>query len=315
VRNNYPYPQASPGVEEWQNTRYVLAKLMRYPSLATGNVLTFKNAYNQSSVTLFAHFDFLMNSISSVTVGSQATLIDLEADIDGKQAQINSLDASIIDYTNVDTGLLSSRAVLLGELAAFSDQRNALLAQNITLREPLLTACQQFNNALPSNQVYEQNQKALNALIIKHARGLELTQTDKDTLHAIAQQCIQVAGNTKSAAASMLPFEEGAQYWRENPEEYNCSEREGSNLKRSALKFMLSPNPVSDILHIQLETVLDGTLTISDFAGRTVHVLSIKEDTKTLDVPVAHLENGVYVLSFSDASGKLPTTAKFVILR
>jgi len=113
----------------------------------------------------------------------------------------------------------------------------------------------------------------------------------------------------------MLPQEEGAQYWRENPEDYNCSGRDASNFEHPAPKFTLSPNPASEVLHIQFEIPLIGELIMSDLSGRMIQALYIKEETRALDVPVAHLENGVYILSFSDASGKLPTTAKFAIVR
>jgi hypothetical protein len=315
VRSNYLLPQEAPEVEEWQNTRYLIAKLMRYPSLAIGSALTFKNTYAQSSAALFARFDSLINTLPSVSMGSQINLNNLEANINSKKAQINSLDASITDYTNVELGLLSSRAILLGELASFSDQRNAIIAQHSSLIAPLLDACQQFNNALPSNHVYEQNQKVLNALTIQNARGLELTQPDKEALHTIAQQCIQLAGITKSAAASMLPPGEGVQYWRENPESHNCLERDGLNLEQPSVKIILSPNPVSDVLHLQFEKPINGVLAISDLSGRTIQMLYIKEETKVLDLPVAHLENGIYIVALKDESGKLPFTTKFVVLR
>ena len=62
---------------------------------------------------------------------------------------------------------------------------------NVSVRDPRLAACQQFNNAQPANQVYEQNQKVLNVLYLKQTRCIELNQTDTDALHAIAQQCLQ----------------------------------------------------------------------------------------------------------------------------
>lgn len=315
VRDNYPYPQASPGVEEWQSTRYVLAKLMRYPALATGNVLAFRNAYGQSSAALFAHFDSLMNALSLATAGSQTTLNGLETSVKNKQAQINALDASISDYTNLQSGLLSNRAVLMGELALISIQRNALLAQNTSLRAPLLDACEQFNNALPANQIYEQNQKLLNTLAIQQARSIELTQADKNALHAIAQQCIQIAGRTKAAAASMLPSEEGAQYWRENPAEYNCPQRRERGVGLQEISFLLSPNPCSDFLLIQFEAPFAGELFISDLSGRVVQSQLVQEKAEVFSIPVGQLNIGVYLLTCTDASNKTSTKAKFVVLR
>lgn len=315
IRNNYPLPQISPSVEEWQSTRYVLAKLMRYPELATGNVLVFKNAYNQSSAALFARFDSMMSAISLATAGSQTNMKNLEISIQSKQAQINALDASITDYTNLEPGLLASRAVLLGELAVLSDQYNVLLTQNISTQESLLYACEQYNNTLPANKGYEQNQKLLNALAIQYARGIELTQVDKDALHAIAQQCTQIAGRTKAAAAAMLPPEEGAQYWRENPDEYNCPQRTARDAGPQDLGFSLSPNPCSDFLNVQFELPFVGNLSISDLSGRVLESRLIHDESKGLSIPVGHLSNGVYLLTCTNSSGKLPVSTKFVVLR
>jgi len=78
---------------------------------------------------------------------------------------------------------------------------------------------------------------------------------------------------------------------------------------------MLLPNPASDILHIQLETPMKGMAMISDLSGRTLQVFSIVENVEVIDMPVADLANGVYVLSLYDESGKLPFSAKFVVLQ
>lgn len=314
VRNNYPMPQLSPEVEEWQSTRYVLAKLMRYPALATGDALVFKNAYAQSSAALFARFDSLMNAVSLATAVTQFALSNLEADMLSKQVQITLLDASITDYTNLESGLLSNRATLLNELAVLSEQYKDLLVQNNDARAPFLDACEQFNNALPANQVYEQNQKILNALYLKQTRSIELNQSDIDALHAIAQQCLQTAGRTKSAAASMLP-NGGAQYWRENPDEYICQQRgeRSGNLRTNGV--LLSPNPCSDILRVQFESPFTGDITISDLSGRVIEQQQILDLSQTLDVLVGHLNSGVYILSSSSIDGGLPINAKFVVIR
>ncbi|MFN0213377.1 MAG: hypothetical protein ACKVT2_03910, partial [Saprospiraceae bacterium] len=140
------------------------------------------------------------------------------------------------------------------------------------------------NNALPSNQVYEQNQKMLNTLAIQQMQGIELTQADKDAVHYIAQQCIQIAGRTKAAAASMLPPDEGAQYWRENPAEYNCPQRGERGVEHQGIGFLLSPNPCSDFLRVQYEAPFVGKIVISDLSGRTIQHFSVKEGAKVLEV-------------------------------
>jgi hypothetical protein len=36
---------------------------------------------------------------------------------------------------------------------------------------------------------------------------------------------------------------------------------------------------------------------------------------RATEIPVNQIENGVYVLTFFDASGKLPSSVKFTVLR
>jgi hypothetical protein len=315
VKDNYPIPHPTPEVEEWQSTRYVLAKLMRYPELATGDVLDFKNAYNQSSAALFARFDSLMNALSAATSGSQTNLSNIEANIQTIQAQINTLDNSISDLNDLEPSVLTNRAILLSELASLSDQRNAILAVNTSAVASLLSTCTQYNNSLPANQVYEQNQKILNSLAIQQMLGVEFSQTNKNALHAIAQQCIQVAGRTKSAAAGMLPPEEGAQYWHENPDEDNCLERTVQDKISENIGITLSPNPCSEFLQVQFDAPFVGDLIISDLSGQVIRKLQILEKSLILDIPVDQLNNGIYLLSYSDHSGTKLSNAKFVVLR
>lgn len=316
VRSNYPSPQGSPEVEEWQSTRYLMAKLMRYPQLLTGDALTFKTAYDQSSASLFARFDSMMNAIAYAVSDLQDSLDILDINIRNKQAQINALDAGVVDYSALEPGYLSGCAALLGELAVFSQARSAILVRSAGIRDSLLTACQQFNNTLPASQVYEQNQKFINAVTIKNIQGIELTQGAKDTLHGIAQQCLQVAGRTKSAAASMLPTEEGGQYWREDPDADNCHER-SQRLKNEQLAsaFTVFPNPASDLLQIRFEAPAQGEIAVLDVSGRTVARRTVPEETTSLEISVNNFENGAYWLSFVGASGQAPRIVRFVIMR
>lgn len=79
--------------------------------------------------------------------------------------------------------------------------------------------------------------------------------------------------------------------------------------------FSLSPNPASDALRIQSDAVLTGEIVLSDLSGRVIQVLDIQNETRVLEMPIAHLENGIYALTFVEVSGKLPVTTKFVVLR
>jgi PKD repeat protein len=80
-------------------------------------------------------------------------------------------------------------------------------------------------------------------------------------------------------------------------------------------EISLSPNPASDIMHVQFEAGFHGRIVISDLAGSSVQTHFISEESRSIEVPVNQLENGAYVLTFFDASGKLPSSVKFMVLR
>ncbi len=80
-------------------------------------------------------------------------------------------------------------------------------------------------------------------------------------------------------------------------------------------RFSLSPNPASDVLHIQFDVPIKGEIVVSDLSGRRILVHPVSTEAKILEIPVVQLENGVYLLFFTDASGKQSITTKFVVLR
>jgi hypothetical protein len=315
VRITYPEPQVLSSLGEWQDTRSLISKLMRYPALVTGDMLVFKNAYSQSSSTLFARFDSLMNTISAATAGSQTPLKNLDISIQGKQTQISALDAMVSDYSTIPVGLMSSRSTLLNDLNILSNQRNYLLEQNLSSREPILNGLALINNALPANQVFEQNQKVINAIAINQARGLAISQQDSLALYTISQQCVEIAGRTKGRAASMLPPESGAHYWKESGDDSGCTPVEERNITQQSGEFSLSPNPCTSNLGIQFNSPFVGNISILDLSGRVVQQLVVHEKLQVLNIPVEQLSNGVYILTCNNANGDLPSSGKFVVLR
>ncbi|MFN0036892.1 MAG: T9SS type A sorting domain-containing protein, partial [Saprospiraceae bacterium] len=86
----------------------------------------------------------------------------------------------------------------------------------------------------------------------------------------------------------------------------------GGTMKKA---FVLSPNPASEVLHVQFEAPFMGELVISDLAGRVIQRLSVQDKLQALDISVEQLNNGVYILSCTNSTGNLPSNAKFVVLR
>jgi len=316
VRNSYPTPNSAPDVEEWQETRFLLSKLMRYPELAdTGAMLAFKNAYGLSSAAQFARFDSLVGALLGQAGAQTISMDSLAERIQEKLAEITALDSTITNISELEPGFMEDRAELLGELAVLTNQWNLFRELIDSLRHPVLSACEQFNDGLPENELYEQNQKILNALNLKQAWGNELDGADLEALHLIAQQCIEEAGRTKDAAASMLPPEEGNQYWREDPEAYSCPERGARVGQYLVSGCRVSPNPVSSQLQVRFERPFMGVMVVTDVAGRTLLSLNQSARADSVSFSVAHLPEGAYVLSCLDADGGGPINARFVVVK
>lgn len=314
VLTKYPQPSVFPNPEEWEDTRQLIKKLMRYPALATpgSDVLSFRNAYNESSAGRFARFDSVLNAALLVPSTRQAAMNAIEEAIRNEQLAINALDATVTDFSNPGSTFFVERAALLTQLSDFSNQRTALQSQILATRDPLLLACEQYNATLPENEDYEKNQKSLNALAIKQGRGIEFAEADYAVLHTIAQQCYEKAGATRDRAASMLPPGESAQYWREYPTYPECGENRGQvQYIEKTPTFKLSPNPTSDNLRIEFEKPFSGNLTVTDLSGAIVLAILDISEKRTVDIFTEKLPSGVYVLS----SSTLPLNGKFVIIR
>lgn len=318
VIDYFPQPQISPSASEWEDTRQLMKKLMRYPQLATSEngVSSFRNAYTESSAGRFARFDSMLNATLLVTSIYQIAMNDIEDAIKDKQAEINDLDATVTDFSNPGSTFFVERATLLTQLGNLSNQRAALLAQILAEREPLLLACEQFNTALPENAPYEQNQKLLNTLVIKYSWGIEFSEADYNVLHSMAQQCYETAWRTRDRAAALLPPAEAAEYWREDPDFSDCGEsREQKQAANRSFTFKLSPNPATDNLRISFEKPFSGNLTVSDCSGKIVLFVLDVSEKHTVDVSIVKLPPGVYVLSSNNTSDALSVNDKFVIIR
>lgn len=314
VRGQYPLPNPFPEVDEWENTRRVMFKLMRYPALNTGDATAFYAAYVQSSAGLYARFDSMMYAVSNAAASTQTSLFALESVLREKQAQIDALDAGISNYTQISPTLLLSRAVLLAEMTTLSQQRETLLEQCAATRDALLEGCAQYNQNLPASQPYEQNQRQINAIAIQLAKGNELTPADKAILHTIAGQCLQVAGQTRSYAAGLLPPEENGAYWQEDPAVHNCAERSSDREEKWSQKLDVSPNPASDFVRITFDHPASGEISVCDLTGRVLQTYSMQEAAMPLEIPTAQLSNGSYLLVFRDPTGRTLQSARFVVL-
>ena len=78
------------------------------------------------------------------------------------------------------------------------------------------------------------------------------------------------------------------------------------------ISLVVFPNPVVDLLHIQMETNTPWTVNLFNFTGKIVS--QKKVSTNMLIMDVSHLNSGIYILKVkSDISSQI-LTMKIIIL-
>lgn len=313
TRATWPQPFATAGVEEWQNVRAFMSKLMRYPALVQGSYDEFYFNWTSHSAGLFARFDSLL-SLTLARTSDQENMNMLDTQIRTVQSQIADLDAAIGDLATVNTAYWTQKSAFSEQLTGLVAQRENQLSTMTNWRDQVLDICEQFNKTLPENEIYEQNQKTLNALLIQKARDVEFSETDKQSLHSIAAQCVQVAGWTKDAAIGLLPAMEGNSYLKEDPGEYDCAENRNVNGVIGTAKILLvSPNPADEKMLIQFSEPFSGIVNILDVTGRNVFEKTVSTETPSLEISVVNFKPGMYFISGNAQNGHELIKTKFIV--
>jgi subtilisin family serine protease len=90
-----------------------------------------------------------------------------------------------------------------------------------------------------------------------------------------------------------------------------CLMQYQSIVHNSQGNFVLFPNPASDKLNISFDRAAEKTISIVDLNGKKISAINTESDV--LDVNVAHLPAGIYVILVDQSSVR--TTQKFIIQR
>jgi hypothetical protein len=304
-------------VDAWENTRQLMKKLFEYPSLVSTNTILgqFKNIHQESSAGVYARFDSMYIAALKVAPALQSAIRQYDDIVVQKYTALESLDADVVDINQLDSNYWALRANLLDAIGVASVQRSALQTQIRLERVPLLLACAQLNAALPENHPYEMNQKAINTLLLKRVNGQLLDSLDRAILHAIARQCNQIAGRTRDRAIAMLPPRESVFYQRENPAVFDCTDRSQTmDHSTSGIELQLWPNPAKDVMHLGFEKPFSGRIRILNLSGKLMQVYEGISGTNFLDLHVAEMPSGVYILSAETSSGML-INQRFVVFK
>lgn len=163
-----------------------------------------------------------------------------------------------------------------------------------------LEAVHSYVLQLPVNEIWEQNRKTVLLHIVANAMGQEPTETDMQTLRAVAQQCPATGGGAVLMARSRLPVEEASLFPLEGEDPYCMEERASEKTSVIEGKIILSPNPVSDYLIVAMDKPASGSWQIAASDGQVL-ASGVFSDTDRIGINVRQLPEGFYHLRLQPA--------------
>lgn len=290
----------------WDAKKQLLNKISRYPVMTaqSQDIANFYDIHRYTSPDLFARFDSLIH----LAYGIPAALLDTNKALTGlmnsTRNTLDSLDSTIPDtLTQVDympAAFLAFRQSLTDQMANLTNRWLAMRSQTQLYRTPILNYCEAYNQSLPSNALYESNQKFMNSLLIKHGRGDTLTKDDYTMLRSIANQCPEVAGLTRNRAIGWLPANESPYYHSESSEDpEGCGQNKSSVDTKEATEgqIRLMPTPANDLVRVFFPRPYSGILSVTDISGRQVLALSGIAQQEFVDLQTTSLAPGLYFVA------------------
>jgi hypothetical protein len=157
-------------------------------------------------------------------------------------------------------------------------------------------AAELLSSISPANPVDEAIHQAYNIYLSRvDSNGkYTLTEEDQATLLVIAQSDPNEYGMGVHIAAALLDTTLHRSYEIEDEGDFDV-------MRQSFSPFAVYPNPVSDLLHVELFESDQGVITLYNFSGTLVGRYNIK--TGRLDVNLSTLADGVYLLEINTLKG------------
>ncbi len=299
-------------LEQWELLHRIYYGLL-IDNAAQENEATTVFLDNNSTLSA-AKFAILTNKVVEASIKNQTLLEELNQTLIQQKGYLNELailDNSVPlseELTDIDPEIAESKAVILNAMKELSDQTQAIEAQiKANLKSDLAALNAEFN-ALPENEIWEQNNKFMLGVMMKVLQSEELNEVEKNTVREIAHQCSVDGGTIVNTAKAYLPLCE-----RIEVEQMNCDnvqERRQISDSVNEIKANIYPNPVTDVVNVSISEEGNYNIKIMDISGKTISNVKNYQDTQ---INIEHLENGLYFISISNGD-TIVKTEKFVKL-
>lgn len=304
----------------WQAERELYRKIMETPGMSGAHYLFEEFLESKSSQSVGILYE-VGRQIEDIATPSFALADQLEqAYFAIKNARTEA--ATLIEQLDNDPDNLLLKMELEDKIDLIHTQRqlvSSTLDELSLIRQDLVLTAQELNQSVPATEIYEINEKAVNDILLQTVSSpdYQLSESQLETLRAIAGQCPSTGGTGVGRALTLLP---GCEQWALHILQSECSNNRSRFPQKdftdpaSRLECWANPNPAGDFIRFEVhENQLISTpeLTLTDMSGQVVHQQTVT-DTASL-INVSKWPPGVYFYRLG-SSGFVPSSGKIIIM-
>ncbi|MCI1266074.1 MAG: T9SS type A sorting domain-containing protein [Saprospiraceae bacterium] len=301
------------GSRIWTDRRQLYRELLNQYEQGNGNSIPqiFNTFFNQYTNTTVGQFEWVDHDLSSLFQNQSINQIIINSNVESivsLEEEINDLLIDIRDHPeNIDipaTYLLIDN--LTNQRNAINISKNNLASINIT---SILTGLNQIlltNNSIPVTEIYEQNQKSVNTIMLeKMIAGLwSFNESEKAQIESIAVQCPYIGGEGVYRARALAANYSVNRY----NDEITCTnplpiEKIDSRIKETKNEIVIFPNPVSDELTIMNNEQLITKIVIRSMEGKSLSSNEVKDGVNQINIHTEGFNSGVYLAEISLMDG------------
>jgi len=282
---------------KWQAERSLYQKLLADSTLQQDSIMqNFMERVQDSSQSEYQDFQRLRTDELALSPLDSTTLINLSNQI---AILTDSLRQTPI---NEDSTLQNQRQQIFIVLASTQNLYNAAIQGINALRDSVSAFLQTQNGLLPSQRLYEENERIVNEIYFSTlAIGIDsFTVSQLSDLYTIANQCPLAGGDGVYYARSILRLIDDSTDYddKELCFAQGINYRQASNQPKHLEDWVIYPNPANNILHIQSPQPTLGEIKLVwiNTLGTIVSTQSISLNGREQEINISSLPNGIYHL-------------------
>jgi|GEM_PF-5243592 len=295
-------------VSQWEARRLLIDKLLRYPSMMSGNPAAtgFYSTWLNSSPARFAQVENQIRYAYAIEPADQSSMDNIESQRSSIQQQLISLQngQTLPQTPTTDPTLMAATEALLAQLRPLHQQEAALKVQIGQKQVTKLQAALTLNASLPSSTLQEQNRKLFNQLSIKLFLNGTLNPTEKAQLLALTASGQANGGLAVEEAKMLLPkCGPNAAPRTSKPQERSDNKLSNKNATMQG-KMVLQPNPVSETLSVLLPGDQVGRIVLFDLTGKRCLEVEKVTGEEVIFLNTKVFPTGLYFVSFESSNGQ-----------